>query len=93
MILLVFEGQVGEPNGMTTLQHLYFSDAANYILCSYGTDTYTLWKDVKRHELDGEADVFAIMKERFLTLEQTLSESDKKRTASFEVPNILGGYL
>ena len=64
MILLVFEGQVGEPKVMTTLQHLYFSDAANYILCSYGTDTYTLWKDVKRHELDGEADVFAIMKER-----------------------------
>lgn len=64
MILLVFEGQVGEPKVMATLQHLYFSDAANYILCSYGSDTYSLWKDVKRHELDGEADVFAIMKER-----------------------------
>ena len=64
MILLVFEGQVGEPKVMATLQHLYFSDAANHLLCSYGTDTYTLWKDVKRHDLDGEADVFAIVKER-----------------------------
>ena len=65
MILFVFEGKVTEPKVMATLQHLYFPDAANQILCYYGTDTYTLWKDIKEHEANGyEADIFSIVRQR-----------------------------
>ena len=65
MILLVFEGEKGEPRVMATLQYLYFSGSANQVLCYYGTDTHTLWKEVKEYEADGyEADVFTIVKQR-----------------------------
>lgn len=65
MILLVFEGQKEEPKIMATVKTLFFNGGEGQLLCSYGTDTYTLWKDVQDHIKDGyEADVFQIVKER-----------------------------
>lgn len=83
MILLVFEGQVGEPRVMATLQYLYFSDTASQVLCYFGTDTYTLWKDIKEHEKDGyEADIFTIVKQR---LQENGDHSlDKYKSYQFE---------
>lgn len=65
MILLVFEGEKDEPKIMATIKRLFFNGMENQLLCSYGTDTYTLWKDVRRHAEDGyEVDIFQIVKER-----------------------------
>lgn len=65
MILFVFEGKITEPKVMATLQHLYFPSAVDQLLCYYGTDTYTLWKDIKEHEANGyDADIFSIVKQR-----------------------------
>lgn len=65
MILLVFEGQKEEPKIMATIKTLFFPNREDQILCSFGTDTYTLWNDVQKHISNGyEADVFEIVKER-----------------------------
>lgn len=67
MILLVFEGQKEEPKIMATIKSLFFKEE-DQLLCSYGTDTYTLWKDVLSHSENGyDADVFTIVKERMHT--------------------------
>lgn len=64
MILLVFEGQKDEPKIMATVKTLFFPKEEQ-LLCSYGTDTYTLWKEVQEHISNGfEADVFQIVKSR-----------------------------
>ena len=63
MILLIFEGKKTEPQVMATLQYLFFSNAAECILCSFGTDTLSLWKEVKEHTANGyDADAFTIMR-------------------------------
>lgn len=65
MILLIFEGQKEEPQIMTTIKTLFFGRGKEQLLCSYGTDTYTLWRDIKLYTEDGyDVDVFQIVKER-----------------------------
>lgn len=64
MILLVFEGANLEPHVMATLKELYFPGEVNTIQCSFGTDTYTLWKEVMAHSQNGyEVDTFNIIKQ------------------------------
>lgn len=64
MILLIFEGAKTEPKVMATLQYLYFSNTAEHVLCSFGTDTLTLCKTVKEHIANGyEADAFTIVRD------------------------------
>lgn len=64
MILLVFEGGKSEPRVMATLRELFFPEDREFVLCSFGTDTYTLWKEVVAHSTDGfEADTFSILKQ------------------------------
>ena len=64
MILLVFEGTDSEPHLMATLRELFFPGEKEYVLCSFGTDTYTLWKEVNEHSAEGfDADTFTILKQ------------------------------
>lgn len=68
MILLVFEGQKDEPIIMATIKALFFHKEEEYVLCSYGTDTYSLWKEVSGHIANGyEADVFQIVKAKAIS--------------------------
>lgn len=65
MILLVLEGQKEEPKIMATIKSLFFDRGKEHVLCSYGTDAYTLWKDIKEHTESGyDVDVFRIVKNR-----------------------------
>lgn len=65
MILFIFEGQVEEPKIMATIKQLFLSEIEEQLLCSFGADTYTLWKDIVEYGRDGyEIDVFNIVKER-----------------------------
>ena len=65
MILFIFEGQVEEPKIMATIKQLFLSNIQEQLLCSFGSDTYTLWKDIVEYQKNGyEVDVFNIVKER-----------------------------
>lgn len=65
MILFIFEGQVEEPRIMTTIKQLFFKSREDQLLCSFGSDTYTLWKDIVDYQKNGyEVDVFSVIKER-----------------------------
>lgn len=65
MILFIFEGQVEEPKIMATLEQLFLNRIEEQLICSYGADTYTLWKDIVEYQKSGyEIDVFSIIKER-----------------------------
>lgn len=65
MILFIFEGQVEEPKIMATLEQLFLNKIEEQLICSYGADTYTLWKDIVEYQKSGyEIDVFSIIKER-----------------------------
>lgn len=65
MVLLILEGETEEPKVMATIKQLFFSKNKEHLLCSYGTDTYTLWKDVRKYvDEGGEPDVFEIVRER-----------------------------
>ena len=65
MILFIFEGQVEEPKIMATIKQLFLSNIEEQLLCSFGSDTYTLWKDIVEYQKNGyEVDVFNIVKER-----------------------------
>lgn len=65
MMLLILEGRNTEPPVVATIRQLYFADNQDQLVCSYGTDTYTLWKEVKSYVDDGcEPDVFEILRER-----------------------------
>ena len=68
MILLVFEGLKDEPIIMATIKALFFKKEEEYVLCSYGTDTYSLWKEVRDHIATGyEVDVFQIVKAKAIS--------------------------
>lgn len=85
MILLVFEGQVEEPRVMSTIRTLFFNRGKDQIICSYGADTYTLWKDIQRHLQDGyEADVFEIIKERL----HTRNDHSLDKYKSYEIDSV-----
>lgn len=65
MILLIFEGQRDEPRIMSTIARLYLQGGERLVYCPFGTDTYTLWKEVEEYSKDGgEPDVFAIVRGR-----------------------------
>lgn len=65
MILFIFEGQVEEPKIMATIKQLFLSRIEEQLLCSFGSDTYTLWKDIVEYQKSGyEIDVFNIVKAR-----------------------------
>ena len=65
MILLILEGANTEPSIATTIRQLFFADNPDQLVCSYRTDTYTLWKEIKSYMDDGnEPDVFEIVRER-----------------------------
>lgn len=50
---------------MATIRQLFFSSVENQLLCSFGADTYTLWKDIVDYQKNGyETDVFNVVKER-----------------------------
>ena len=65
MILLILEGANTEPPIVATIRLLFFANNPDQLVCSYGTDTYTLWKEIKSYMDDGnEPDVFEIVRER-----------------------------
>lgn len=84
MILLVFEGRVLEPKVMATLQYLFFSSTVESVMCYYGTDTYTLWKEVKEHAVDGEPDIFNIVKRRM----QSVGDHSLDQYNSYQVESV-----
>ena len=62
MILLVFEGNEREPNLYKTIERLYFPRSNNNIICSFGNNIYTLYKEMI--ELDGDGDIVSVLKEK-----------------------------
>lgn len=85
MILFVFEGRKDEPKIMATLKYLFFRNGPEQVLCSFGTDTYTLWKEVQCHQKDGfEADVFQIVKERL----HTRDDNSLDKYKSYQIDSI-----
>ena len=68
MILFVFEGQKEEPRVMATIKQLFFYGKEDQVHCSFGCDTYTLFKEVQNYAKNGgEPDVFEIVRERLHT--------------------------
>lgn len=54
-----------EPRIMATIKQLFFKSNEEQLLCSFGSDTYTLWKDISEYQKNGyEVDVFNVVKER-----------------------------
>ena len=84
MILFIFEGQVEEPKIMATIKQLFFSSFEGQLLCSFGADTYTLWRDIIEYQKSGyDIDVFRIVKERLHTRgDYSLDEYDSHQIES-----------
>ena len=71
MILFIFEGQVEEPKIMATLEQLFLNRIEEQLICSYGADTYTLWKDIVEYIIDK----FFLLKEEDTSLFNSFTPS------------------
>lgn len=61
MILFVFEGKRREPMLFESIEHLFFSQPQENIVCSFGNNIYELYRQMR--QLGEGADIVGVMKE------------------------------
>lgn len=66
MILFIFEGEKRETALYKTIEHLFFSNGRQRIICSFGNNIYNLYKKMRPADSDGvdfTKDIVSVLKE------------------------------
>lgn len=66
MILFIFEGEKREITLYKTIEHLFFSNGSQKIICSFGNNIYNLYKKMRPADSDGvdfTKDIVSVLKE------------------------------
>lgn len=83
MILFIFEGTKREPRLFKTLEHLFFPENCEHIICSYGNNIYNLYKQMSETEFD--EDIVAILMGKYRSESMSPFASIEKRSDISEV--------
>lgn len=87
MILFIFEGAAREPTLFKTMEHLFFSNKTETMICSFNNNIYNLYKKIKESidETGEPEDIITILKDKLVSDKDNPLQNIPRRSDFSEV--------